>query len=115
MHVIKESVLVYRKSRLKNGTDVIVTLELPKGTLINRVLSSHSKNRASVAIVKAIDSTDGRTNYKEALPLMPRYRDGTVYRVGNVVTPSSGFDRSNDECAAGIHFFSHRGDALSYN
>ena len=91
---------------------VIVELRIPKDA--KRSSATTRKCRASKAEVLSITSIDGKKHYKKALS---QYRcDGLfVYEVGKTVVPDNGFEENRwIECAAGIHHFITRDEAVAY-
>lgn len=110
MHKLKQAVTVYKKA----SSGRIVVMRLPKGTRVNRAITSNMKNRADFAQVLAVTSLDGKAFFRSARPYMGSHRDGTVYRVGQDVTPRYAFDTSNAECGSGIHFFRALKSAQAY-
>jgi hypothetical protein len=135
MHTLKKSVTVYKKAQksAKNYRAVLITLRLPKGTMVNAPLRYSGKNRASRAVVKSIEYfTSTRAIIKgcecpscEAARkdkrLPTRFVSSAVslhdtsfkYRVGKTVTPSF-FNSSDTTCTGGIHFFSSKERAKAY-
>lgn len=43
--------------------------------------------------------------YIKLMPIRCQHRDGMTYQIGQDVTPSCKFDRSNEQCSTGIHFY----------
>lgn len=70
------------------------------------------KCRCDKAKVLSITSTDGSTNYEEAIS---DYDDTFIYRVGEIVKVDN-FDEDRWKvCATGIHFFITRDEAIKYS
>lgn len=90
-------------------TPVLVVLQVPKGARVNGKLDEYGKNRASSAKVLAIESVDGKTQYKHAYA-----RGNFKYTVGTIARPLDSFDQSSEECSRGIHFYITRRDALGW-
>ena len=92
---------------------VIIELKIPKDA--KRSSATTRKCRASKAKVLSITSIDGKKHYKKALS---QYRcNGLfVYEVGKTVVTKNGFEENRwIECAAGIHHFITRDEAVAYN
>ena len=92
----------------------VAVLLIPKGAHARtRIGDGVGKNRASEALVLSIESPDGLTHYKVAVPPMynkGRYRH-TKYRVGKTTLPHH-FDHGYSDCSDGIHFYARRREAL---
>lgn len=122
----KALVYVYKKSgksatsdllnnKLTGSIDampVIIELRIPKDA--KRSSATTRKCRASKAEVLSITSIDGKKRYKKAVAI----RHGAskfVYEVGKTVVPNNGFEENRwIECAAGIHHFITRDEAVAY-
>ena len=92
---------------------VIVELRIPKDA--KRSSATSRKCRASKAEVLSITSIDGTKHYKKALS---QYRcNGLfVYEVGKTVVTENGFEENRwIECAAGIHHFITRDEAVAFD
>ena len=92
---------------------VIVELRIPKDA--KRSSATSRKCRASKAEVLSITSIDGTKHYKKALSQY--HCNGLfVYEVGKTVVPTNGYEENRwIECAAGIHHFITRDEAVDYD
>lgn len=122
----KARVCVYKKS-CKNATSdfvnhklkgsieelpVIIELKIPKDA--KRSSATTRKCRASKAEVLSITSIDGKKRYKKAVAGWHN-ANSFVYEVGKTVVPDNGFEENRwIECAAGIHHFITRDEAVAY-
>lgn len=122
----KARVCVYKKSG-KNATSdfvnhklkgiikempVIIELRIPKDA--KRSSATTRKCRASKAEVLSITSIDGKKRYKKAVAGW-HSACKFVYEVGKTVVPDNGFEENRwIECAAGIHHFITRDEAVAY-
>lgn len=119
MHVLKKSVIVWKKAWSRNhGRHLLVKMRLSKGTKVNRDITSWSKNRASRAKVLEIrDILSGCSGGRLILGKKYRlaYSDWShfLYRVGKTAYPDD-FDESLEECSNGIHFFATAELAAAY-
>lgn len=122
----KARVCVYKKSgksaisdlikhKLRGSIEelpVIIELRIPKDA--KRSSATSRKCRASKAEVLSITSIDGKKRYKKAVAgwhTVGRF----VYEVGKTVVPDNGFEENRwIECAAGIHHFITRDEAVAY-
>ena len=94
----------------KKAHDLIVELEIPADAL--RSSATSRKCRASKAKVIRITDRDGNAAGVEEVK--SNYDAAFVYRVGETVSvPDFDTDRWN-ECAAGIHHFITRAEAVQY-
>lgn len=118
---LHQPVTVYKKARLvSNGKPVIVELYLSKGTRINIGIGigkdlDGRKCRAEKAKVVSIQSVKPLSYYDYAdycTQIAVGY-GGFKYKVGKVVKPDY-FDKTNEVCSGGIHFFFERSDAEKY-
>ena len=91
---------------------VIIELRIPKDA--KRSSATTRKCRASKAEVLSITSIDGKKHYKKAVAGW--HNAGKfVYEVGKTVVPDNGFEENRwIECAAGIHHFITRDEAVAY-
>lgn len=88
---------------------VIVKLLIPEDA--KRSSATGRKCRCDKAEVLSIESLDGKIHYEIA---SSNYDDEFIYKVGKTVSvPDFCEDRFN-ECAAGIHFFTNREEAVRY-
>lgn len=91
---------------------VIIELRIPKDA--KRSSATSRKCRASKAVVLSITSIDGKKRYKKALAGYTCYCK-FVYEVGKTVVPTNGYEENRwIECAAGIHHFITRDEAVAY-
>ena len=91
---------------------VIIELRIPKDA--KRSSATSRKCRASKAEVLSITSIDGKKRYKKAVA---GWHNACkfVYEVGKTVVPDNGFEENRwIECAAGIHHFITRDEAVAY-
>lgn len=89
--------------------DRIVKLEIPEDA--KRSSASGRKCRCDKAEVLEITSIDGKEKYTEAAS----DRDvDFVYKVGEMVSVDDFCENRWEECAAGIHFFMNRQEAIDY-
>lgn len=97
----------------KHNEYVIVELRIPKDA--KRSSATTRKCRASKAEVLSITSIDGTKHYKKALSLY--CCNGLfVYEVGKTIVTQNKFEENRwIECAAGIHHFITRDEAVAYN
>lgn len=96
---------------------VIIELRIPKDA--KRSSATTRKCRASKAEVLSITSIDGKKRYKKAVAGLHNavwHNAGKfVYEVGKTVVPTNGFEENRwIECAAGIHHFITRDEAVAY-
>ena len=90
---------------------VIVELRIPKDA--KRSSATTRKCRASKAVVLSITSIDGKKHYKIAFA---GYNSNFFYKVGETVVPTNGYEENRwIECAAGIHHFITRDEAVAYD
>lgn len=89
----------------------IATLQIPADAKRSSAFSK--KCRCDKAKVIRIETVNGG---KAAKGLYPSCYDGNfMYEVGKTVTPKRKFDSNRfHECAAGIHFFMRKEDAINY-
>ena len=93
----------------KCKSDRIVKLRIPKDA--RRSSASRRKCRCDKAEVIEITSIDGKEKYTEAVSS----RDADfVYKVGEMVSVDDFCENRWEECAAGIHFFMNRKEAVDY-
>lgn len=91
---------------------VIIELRIPKDA--RRSSATTRKCRASKAEVLSITSIDGKKRYKKAVASWHN-ANSFVYEVGKTVVPDNGFEENRwIECAAGIHHFITRDEAVAY-
>lgn len=122
----KALVYVYKKSGKSATSDflnnkltgiivempVIIELRIPKDA--KRSSATTRKCRASKAEVLSITSIDGKKRYKKAVASWPG-ASKFVYEVGKTVVPNNGFEENRwIACAAGIHHFITRDEAVAY-
>ena len=87
----------------------IVKLKIPEDA--RRSSASWRKCRCDKAEVLEITSIDGKEKYTEAVS----DRDADfVYKVGEMVSVDDFCENRWEECAAGIHFFMNRKEAVDY-
>lgn len=95
---------------------VIIELKIPKDA--KRSSATSRKCRASKAEVLSITSIDGKKRYKKAVAGLHTgwHNAGKfVYEVGKTVVPDNGYEENRwIECAAGIHHFITRDEAVAY-
>lgn len=90
---------------------VIIELKIPKDA--KRSSATSRKCRASKAKVLSITSIDGKKHYKIAFA---GYNSNFFYKVGKTVVPTNGYEENRwIECAAGIHHFITRDEAVAYD
>ena len=89
--------------------DRIVELEIPADA--RRSSATGRKCRCDKAIVKSIESIDGKAEFTEALS---DYNPGFRYEVGKEVSEPNFCEDRFVECAPGIHFFIDRQEAVNY-
>lgn len=90
---------------------VIVELRIPKDA--KRSSATTRKCRASKAVVLSITSIDGKKHYKIAFA---SYNSNFFYKVGETVVPTNGYEENRwIACAAGIHHFITRDEAVAYD
>ena len=93
----------------KCKSDRIVKLKIPEDA--RRSSASLRKCRCDKAEVLEITSIDGKEKYTEAVS----DRDADfVYKVGEMVSVDDFCENRWEECAAGIHFFMNRKEAVDY-
>ena len=93
----------------KCKSDRIVKLKIPEDA--RRSSASRRKCRCDKAEVIEITSIDGKEKYTEAVS----GRDADfVYKVGEMVSVDDFCKNRWEECAAGIHFFMNRKEAVDY-
>lgn len=91
---------------------VIIEMRIPKDA--KRSSATTRKCRASKAEVLSITSLDGKKLYKKAIAGW-HSAGRFVYEVGKTVVPENGFEENRwIECAAGIHHFITRDEAVAY-
>lgn len=111
-HKLKRAIVVYKKAYLF-GAQYLVTLRIPRGALCRfdprEAGRKRQKNRCSHARVMRVQRLHVGTNRPRGRPttkeVYSRWDAFFPYRTGAVVKPTRPFDRSNDQCAPGIHFF----------
>lgn len=97
---VKRAVTVYKKV-----AHCLVTLTLRKGTKTRRPVKLYAgKNRASGAYVKRIVPLRGSKKERREVWAIPGMGHPLQYVVGKTVEPHA-FDKSDEQCAAGIHFY----------
>ena len=125
---LKEPLVGYKKVYgAKSLLPVIVKLLIPAGAFVRLESKSfweemptkhnHQKMRASSAKVTSMTNQYSESKFRGS-KVIPKCQQNTRgrtinYRVGKVARPHW-FDRSDTQCAGGIHFFTNREDALSY-
>ena len=93
----------------KCKSDRIVKLKIPEDA--RRSSASRRKCRCDKAEAIEITSIDGKEKYTEAVS----GRDADfVYKVGEMVSVDDFCKNRWEECAAGIHFFMNRKEAVDY-
>ena len=94
-----------------HAENVIVELRIPKDA--KRSSATTRKCRASKAKVISITSIDGKKHYKKAVA---GFNSNFFYEVGKIVVPTNGYEENRwIECAAGIHHFITRDEAVDYS
>lgn len=97
------SVPMDRQKKIAKDIPVLVTLQLPKGTSVNRVAKANddaTKCRASQAKVVSIVDQQGNS-YDSATSTRDK---SFAYKVGETVKPDR-FDTGDYTCSGGIHFY----------
>ena len=89
--------------------EVIIKLFIPEDA--RRSSSTGRKCRCDKARVMSITSLDGRFQHKMAYS---GYDSNFVYEVGEEVSVTDFYEDRFEECAAGIHFFINREEAVRY-
>jgi hypothetical protein len=113
MKVLQRDYVVYKKVKIEGAKRPgIATLILTEGTMVRREIGKDPidgdlKNRASRAYVAAIN-TWGGSFVEEAYSLYDRW---FRYTVGKVVRPVCAFNRTQEQCESGIHFYETAADA----
>ena len=103
------SFIGYKKCDSEDGS-VIVELEILSDA--RRCSSTGRKCRCDKAKVLAIQNLDGtQAEVKEA---RSGYDSDFIYRVGEIVEVKDFCEDRWEECAAGIHFFINRQEAVNY-
>lgn len=93
--------------------EVIVTLRIPEDALRSSAMISR-KCRCSKAIVEKIEWCDP-TIKKEIQCAYSSFDASFTYEEGKEVVPTNGFcDDRWETCAAGIHFFMNKKEAIAY-
>ena len=93
-----------------HAENVIIELRIPKDA--KRSSATTRKCRASKAKVLSITSIDGKKHYKKAVA---GFNSNFFYEVGKIVVPTNGYEENRwIECAAGIHHFITRDEAVAY-
>ena len=99
----------YKKAIRTNGGAAIVHLMVP--STAKRSSATSRKCRVSEAQVLDITSIDGKEELNEA---MSKYDNNFVYRKDDTVKVDNFCDDRWNECAAGIHCFITRREAVNY-
>ena len=99
----------YKKAISTGGGAAIVHLLVP--STAKRSSATSRKCRVSEAKVLDITSIDGKEELTEA---MSQYDNSFVYRKGDTVKVDNFCDDRWNECAAGIHCFITRREAVNY-
>lgn len=89
--------------------EVIIKLFIPEDA--RRSSSTGRKCRCDKSKVMSITSLDGRFQHKKAYS---GYDPNFVYEVGEEVSVTDFYEDRFEECAAGIHFFINREEAVRY-
>ena len=105
----KGSFIGFKKARRRVDTYVIVELLIPEDA--KRSSGIGRKCRCDKAKVFSITSLDGKEQYGEAYS---DYNHKFIYEVGKEVSVSDFCEDRFKECAAGIHFFINREEAVRY-
>ena len=105
----KGSFIGFKKARRLKEMFVIVKLLIPEDA--KRSSGLGRKCRCDKAKVLSIMSVDGREPYKTACSIYDRH---FIYEVGKEVSVSDFCEDRFNECAAGIHFFINREEAVRY-
>ena len=95
----------------KKASGKIVKLLIPEDA--RRSSSTGRKCRCDKAIVLAIQNLDGTGTGIDSVP-SSRDKD-FIYKIGETVTVPDFCEDRFEECAAGIHFFINRQEAVEYN
>ena len=93
----------------KCRSERLVKLQIPEDA--RRSSATGRKCRCDKAVVLAITSLDGQTEYTDALS---RHDKSFVYKVGETVSVDNFVEDRWLECAEGIHFFINRQEAVDY-
>ena len=99
----------YKKAISTNGGAAIVHLLVP--STAKRTSATSRKCRVSEAKVLDITSIDGKEELTEA---MSQYENSFIYRKGDTVKVDNFCEDRWTECAAGIHCFITRREAVNY-
>ena len=102
------SFIAFKKAN-NDKKSVIVKLQIAETA--KRSSATGRKCRCNEAIVLGIESIDGLTDYENAYS---SHDSGFIYAVGKTVTVDNFDDNRFNECAAGIHFFITRQEAVEY-
>ena len=97
------------KKASSDTNKVIINLFIPEDA--RRSSGTGRKCRCDKAKVLSITSLDGKVQYQEAYS---RYDHSFIYEVGKEVSVSNFCEDRFRECAAGIHFFINREEAVRY-
>ena len=95
----------------KKASGKIVKLLIPEDA--RRSSSTGRKCRCDKAVVLSIQNLDGSDAGVESVP-SGRDKD-FIYKIGGTVTVPDFCEDRFEECAAGIHFFINRKEAVEYN
>ena len=93
----------------KKADDKIVKLLILEDS--KRSSATSRKCRCDKAKVLSIESLDGKEKYTEAIS---SFDSNFIYRVGEIVKVDDFCEDRWQECAAGIHFFVTRQEAINY-
>lgn len=100
-----------------NMANCLVQLRINKGTLINicksRLGVDERKCRAAKALVVSIEDMTG-TQFNKTRKAFSHHQHDFSYKVGKIVVADD-FCKSDAKCAAGIHFFLNKDDAIAYD
>ena len=104
----KKAIVIIDNS-FEEEKEVVIKLQIPEDACRSSALGR--KCRCDKAIVLSIESFDGNTSFDQAVSL---HDDNFYYNVGSTVSVDNfDVDRMH-ECAAGIHFFITRQEAIEY-
>ena len=93
----------------KKANDKIVKLLILEDS--KRSSATNRKCRCDKAKVLSIESADGKEKFTEA---ESDYDSNFIYRVGEIVKVDNFCEDRWEECAAGIHFFITKQEAINY-
>ena len=126
---LTKDIIGYKKTKSVKGKSVIVTVLIPKGTLVHK--GDMNKCRASQAIVKSIETVKSKAPVEKSYSLytaveseVPKSKEKAKdyvqtpwspdtgfrmeYTAGKKLIPNAKFDTEATTCTTGIHFFETR-------